>query len=89
MRSGTGLTAKVELEVMVSQDAAPALLAELRQIGCHTIYITRTLGIWSTTFHIGSWDCADLFMVGAHLLRQISDCAQESKIGTVCFSGCD
>ena len=32
MRSGTGLTAKVELEVTVSQDAAAALAAELRQI---------------------------------------------------------
>ncbi len=32
MRSGTGLTAKVELEVTVNQDAAPALAAELRQI---------------------------------------------------------
>jgi hypothetical protein len=32
LRSGTGLTAQVELEVTVSPEAAPALLAELRQI---------------------------------------------------------
>jgi hypothetical protein len=32
MRSGSGLAARVELEVTVNQEAAPALLAELRQI---------------------------------------------------------